>query len=77
MDNFEIKFYVLNHDLEEMKEMSLKELEYEFSSIYGQFTFTIGKYEYLLFLEPDVMPEEIMSIALLFSRNSTVENSLF
>lgn len=67
MDKFKIKYYILEEDLEGMKHMTLPELAYEFSSIYGQFTFTINQYEYLVYFEPnilsaDIMPTELVNV---------------
>jgi|GEM_PF-3065832 len=60
MQDFRIKYILFDEYLNEMKTMSLEEIEYEFSSIYGQFTFEVGDYQYLTFLDQDGIPEELL-----------------
>lgn len=61
MQDFRIKYSLFNEYLNEMKTMSLEEIEYEFSSIYGQFTFEVGDYQYQTFLDQGVIPEELLT----------------
>lgn len=61
MQDFRIKYSLFDKYLNEMKTMSLEEIEYEFSSIYGQFTFEVSDYQYQTFYDQGVIPEEFLT----------------
>lgn len=60
MREIKIKLSINKNHLNEIKKMSLIELEKNFNSIYGQFAICIGDYSYLTYIDDETFTEEML-----------------